>query len=185
MKRFLFFLALVVMPSSVFAGSITATGQNDDDLYKLFTNVVTHSKYNLLNSIDFGIAADPNSMNVGFYTTANIVNNGLIYDIALSNNIAMSGTQVATGNMLYYMISTNSDGTAYTITAGDTATVTSDAKLPDVTSGLTPIGFLFVNTQSGFYLPGTTLLNGGTITATYGDIHTITSGKAKVDLSDL
>lgn len=98
--------------------------------------------------------------------TITYVIDGVIAQKAAADMAALSGTTVADGSKNVYVFTVDVSGTLKTY-AGTQATTLAGIVWPTVADGEAVIGFLIVATSGATFIPGTTALDAGTVTATY------------------
>ena len=98
--------------------------------------------------------------------TVTVVVDDVIVQKAAANMAALSGATVADGSKNVYVFCVDASGTLTTL-AGTQATTIGGIVWPTVVDGTTVIGFLLISTSGATFVPGTTALDAGTVTATY------------------
>ena len=165
------------------AGTISANGVYQGDLYK-FIRAVNHSMRNrLLDSFDADRGTTATE-NIKTTTTANYIIDGLIYSFSVSSNIDLSG--ISGASTLPVQGASISKNYLLHINAAGAIKVNMSAvnKYPDGIDGYAPFALLQVGTLAGgSYTFGTTKLGATSVNYTVTDVVTIPSGNYGVQLS--
>ncbi len=98
--------------------------------------------------------------------TITFVVDGVIAQKAAADMAALSGTTVADGSKNVYVFCVDASGTLTTL-PGTQSTTIAGITWPTIVDGTTVIGFLLISTSGATFVPGTTALDAGTVTATY------------------
>jgi hypothetical protein len=98
--------------------------------------------------------------------TINFIIDGVFAQKAAADMAALSGDTVADGSKNIYVFTVQVDGTLKTY-AGTASTSLAGIIWPTIADGEAVIGFLVVATSGATFVPGTTALDAGTVTATY------------------
>ncbi len=179
----LFLFAIILSVPQANAGTITANGFYQGDVFK-FIRASNHALRN--HSLgNFGIAIGVTATeNVLSATTTNYVVDGLVYSLSPSSNIDLSGITGASSLPVQgasitknYLLHINAAG-AFRVNMSVSNTY------PDGISGYAPVALLKVGTSAGgSYTFGTTKLTATSVNYTVTNIVTIPSGNYGVQLT--
>lgn len=129
-----------------------------DKLQRRHSNIVFNSAGLAIKSGGSALAKSVN--------TITFVVDGVIAQKAAADMAALSGTTVADGSKNVYVFCVDAAG-ALTTLAGTAATTLAGIVWPTIVDGTTVIGFVVIATTGATFVPGTTALDAGTVTATY------------------
>lgn len=91
---------------------------------------------------------------------------GVLVSKAAADMAALSGTTLADGDKNVYVFTVNASGTLATYQGTKAATI-GGVVFPTIPSGEVVIGFVYIATSGATFVPGTTALDAGTVTAVY------------------
>lgn len=183
-------IGLLIVLSLAFAGNITPTGMNQEDLYKLLDNLTYSRMYQTLGKpgLTYSSAATANLKTASSVT---YVNNGIMYTLAASSNIKVPTTGKSSATLIQrtrsaypttnFVLNVNASGIAYISSSLGNY-------MPPKVSGYTPIGAIRIGLHPGNYNGytfGTTLLNAASMNVTYYDLSAYSTGTSKVSLTNL
>lgn len=94
---------------------------------------------------------------------------GVMYLKAITDDLFVftDTTSQADGVTRYYLLCLNASGTALVVNGED------DGGLPACPAGYCPVGYAKIATSGAAFVPGTTLLDAGTVTDTYVNLSTM------------
>lgn len=141
-----------------FPNTQTELGTLLDKLQRRECNIV-------FNSAGLAIKAGSSALAKSVNTITAIVDDVLVQKAA-ADMAALSGATVADGSKNVYVFCVNAAGTLTTL-PGTAATTLAGIVWSTVLDGTAVIGFLLISTTGATFVPGTTALDAGTVTATY------------------
>lgn len=98
--------------------------------------------------------------------TITCVIDGVLVQKAAADCAVLSGATVADGSKNVYVFCVDAAGT-FTTLPGTQATTIAGIVWPTIPSNVAVVGYLIVATAAATFVPGTTALDAGTVTATY------------------
>lgn len=136
-----------------------------DELSALFDKLQRRTCNIVFNTAGLAIKTGSSALAKSVNTITYVID-GVLAQKAAADMAALSGTTVADGSKNVYVFTVDASGTLKTY-AGTQATTIAGIVWPTIADGEAVIGFLLISTSGATFVPGTTALDAGTVTATY------------------